>query len=276
MKTKRRDNMLQRIITGAGIAVVVLVILFSNIYVTGAFVALLALFAQYEFLKVAGINDKPVLLATNQVFSLVFSIMVLLSLTNVVPAIATIYIVLMFSVMLFRHEKVEFTHVATCVFSLVYITASMLHIVTTRQLEAGNLYIFLIFIGAFATDTCAYFVGVLFGKHKLCPKISPKKTIEGAIGGEIGTVILMLAFGYVAGNVANVNVNYLSLGILGVLSGLFSQLGDLTASIIKRQYGVKDYGNLLPGHGGIMDRIDSIVLMAPLVYYFVTNFCVFY
>jgi len=152
----------------------------------------------------------------------------------------------------------------------------MLHIVTTRQLEAGNLYIFLIFIGAFATDTCAYFVGVLFGKHKLCPKISPKKTIEGAIGGEIGTVILMLAFGYVAGNVANVNVNYLSLGILGVLSGLFSQLGDLTASIIKRQYGVKDYGNLLPGHGGIMDRIDSIVLMAPLVYYFVTNFCVFY
>ena len=267
--------MLQRVITGAAIAVVVLVILFSNVVVTGAFVALLALVAQYEFLKVVGMGEKPVLLGANLIFSVIFAGMVLAQYNGAIPALAAIYVILLFAIMLFNHEKTEFNHIALCVFSLVYITASMLHIVATRQLEFGNLYIFLIFIGAFATDTCAYFVGVLFGKHKLCPKVSPKKTIEGAVGGEVGTVLLMLAFGYVAGRINNMDVNYIYLGILGVLSGLFSQLGDLTASIIKRQYGVKDYGNVLPGHGGIMDRLDSIVLMAPLVYYFVTVLPVF-
>ena len=267
--------MLQRVITGAVIAIVVLVILFSNAAVTGAFVALLALIAQYEFLKVVGIGDKPMLLGTNLIFSIIFAVIVMLGQNTYLPAIAAVYVVLLFAIMLFKHEKTEFNHVSLCVFSLVYITASMLHIVTVRQLNLGNLYIFLIFIGAFATDTCAYFVGVLFGKHKLCPKVSPKKTIEGAIGGEVGTVLLMLAFGYVVSKINNVEVNYLYLTILGVLSGLFSQLGDLTASIIKRQYDVKDYGHVLPGHGGVMDRLDSIILMAPLVYYFVSVLPIF-
>ena len=267
--------MLQRVITGAIIAVVVLVILFSNVVVTGAFVALLALIAQYEFLKVVGIGENPVLLGTNLIFSIIFAVIVFFEKNAVLPAIAAFYVILLFAIMLFNHEKTEFNHVSLCVFSLVYITASMLHIVTVRQLDMGNLYIFLIFIGAFATDTCAYFVGVLFGKHKLCPKVSPKKTIEGAVGGEVGTVVLMLAFGYVAGKLNNLDVNYFNLAFLGILSGLFSQLGDLTASIIKRQYDVKDYGHILPGHGGVMDRLDSIILMAPLVYYFVTILPIF-
>ncbi len=267
--------MLQRVITGAAIAVVVLVILFSNVVVTGAFVALLALVAQYEFLKVVGIGKKPLLLSANLIFSVIFAGIVFAKQNSVIPAVVAVYVVLLFALMLFNHEKTEFNDVSLCVFSLVYITASMLHIVSARQLELGNLYVFLIFIGAFATDTCAYFVGVLFGKHKLCPKVSPKKTIEGAVGGEVGTVLLMLVFGYVAGKINNLDVNYLNLAILGILSGLFSQLGDLTASIIKRQYGVKDYGNVLPGHGGVMDRLDSIILMAPLVYYFVTVLPVF-
>lgn len=267
--------MLQRVITGAAIAVVVLIMLFSNVLVTGAFVTILALIAQYEFLKVVGIGDKPVLLSADLIFSVAFAGMVFFRYNQFIPMIFAIYIVLLFAIMLFNHEKIQFNHVSLCVFSLVYITAAMLHVLAVRQMESGNLYIFLIFIGAFATDTCAYFVGVLFGKHKLCPKVSPKKTIEGAVGGEVGTIILMLAFGYVAGKISNVDVNYVNLAILGVLSGLFSQLGDLTASIIKRQFDVKDYGNVLPGHGGVMDRLDSIILMAPLVYYFVTVLPVF-
>lgn len=267
--------MLQRVLTGAVIAIVVLAILFSNAAVTGAFVALLALIAQYEFLKVVGIGERPVLLGANIIFSIIFALVVFIGKNVWLPAIAATYVVLLFAIMLFDHENTEFNHISLCVFSLVYITASMLHIVTVRQLNLGNLYIFLIFIGAFATDTCAYFVGVLFGKHKLCPKVSPKKTIEGAVGGEVGTVLLMLAFGYVAGRINNFDVNYLNLAILGVLSGLFSQLGDLTASIIKRQFNVKDYGHVLPGHGGVMDRLDSIILMAPLVYYFVTVLPIF-
>lgn len=267
--------MLQRVITGACIAVVVLVMLFSNIAVTGAFVTVLALVAQYEFLKVVGIGEKPELLCINLIFSVFFAVIVLLGKNVIIPAVVTVYVFLLFALMLFNHDKTQFNDVALCVFSLVYITASMLHIIAARQLNFGHLYIFLIFIGAFATDTCAYFVGVLFGKHKLCPKVSPKKTIEGAVGGEVGTILLMVAFGYIAGKICNVDISYLNLGVLGVLSGLFSQLGDLTASIIKRQYNVKDYGSVLPGHGGVMDRLDSIILMAPLVYYFVTILPIF-
>jgi CDP-diglyceride synthetase len=137
--------MLQRVITGAAIAVVVLVMLFSNALVTGAFVTLLALVAQYEFLKVVGIGDKPILLCANMIFSALFAGLVMFGKNEILPAIIAIYAILLFAIMLFNHEKIEFMHVSLCVFSLVYITASMLHIITTRKLDMGNLYIFLIF-----------------------------------------------------------------------------------------------------------------------------------
>ncbi|HSH36827.1 phosphatidate cytidylyltransferase, partial [Schnuerera sp.] len=124
-----------------------------------------------------------------------------------------------------------------------------------------------IFIIAWGTDTFAYLTGSLFGKNKLCPKLSPKKTVEGSIGGIIGSIILTLIF-----------VKYYGLFpiwkffLLAFLGSIIAQLGDLNASKIKRVTGIKDYGFIMPGHGGILDRFDSILFTAPFVYYFVNFF----
>jgi phosphatidate cytidylyltransferase len=117
---------------------------------------------------------------------------------------------------------------------------------------------------AFGTDIFAYFTGQAIGKHKLSPKISPKKTIEGAIGGILGSVLLCVVFGHFFGELL-----LLHYAVIGVLGSILAQLGDLTASIFKRKMGVKDYGMLIPGHGGIMDRFDSVLFTAPFVYYYI-------
>ena len=130
-----------------------------------------------------------------------------------------------------------------------------------------SIYIWIVFISSFATDTFAYFVGVLFGKHKLCPEISPKKTIEGSLGGIIGCVISVTLFA-----IYFKLDNVLSISIMSVILSAMSQVGDLTASSIKRAVNIKDYGNLMPGHGGVLDRFDSILFTTPIVYYYITYF----
>lgn len=118
----------------------------------------------------------------------------------------------------------------------------------------------------YSTDTFAYFTGRAVGKRKLCPAISPGKTVEGSIGGLIGSIILTTMLGILFNWVYNVQVNLIHFIIIGILGGVFSQIGDLTASSIKRYCGLKDFGNILPGHGGILDRIDSLLFVLPVIY----------
>ena len=130
----------------------------------------------------------------------------------------------------------------------------------------GQYAYILIFIGAWATDTGAYFVGVLFGKHKLIPAVSPKKTVEGALGGILGCVFGFVVYGLILNFFFDVKVNYLPLVLLAILVAIVSQIGDLIASYLKRESGIKDFGTIFPGHGGIMDRFDSIIAVAPVIY----------
>lgn len=127
-----------------------------------------------------------------------------------------------------------------------------------------NLLVWLVIITAFGTDICAYFAGVTMGKHKLCPKISPKKTWEGAIGGILGSVILSGIFGLIFAKALLPHCL-----IIGFIASIISMFGDLTASIFKRKMGIKDYGNLIPGHGGILDRFDSVLFTGPVIYFYV-------
>ena len=162
-----------------------------------------------------------------------------------------------------RHEKPEGSMVN--MLSLFYIVFFSYHVYLTDQTGEYRILIWLIFLTAFGTDIFAYFTGYAIGKHKLCPTISPKKTIEGAVGGTVGSVLLCFLFGYFFAP------QYLThCMVMGLGGAIISQFGDLTASIFKRRMGIKDYGNLIPGHGGIMDRFDSILFTAPLVYYYIT------
>ena len=144
-----------------------------------------------------------------------------------------------------------------------------------RRLGNENIDVLVVLIGSWITDSCAYFAGYFFGKHKLAPEISPKKTIEGSIGGIFGVIVIIAAYAIVAGHIMNKSVNIYSAIVIGLIAGIVSQFGDLCASIIKREHNVKDFGNIMPGHGGVMDRFDSLLFVAPTVYYIVKFFPIF-
>ena len=144
---------------------------------------------------------------------------------------------------------------------IMYVAFFSYHIVLIDQSE-HSILIWLVFLAAFGTDIMAYFTGMALGKHKLCPTLSPKKSVEGAIGGVVGSILFCGLFGWL------VLPEELTLClIIGFVGSIFAQFGDLSASAFKRQMGIKDYGNLIPGHGGILDRFDSVLFTAPMVYY---------
>ncbi len=171
---------------------------------------------------------------------------------------------------MFRVKKVKMEDAMATLVGIFYIVFFSFHIALISQDPVMNIMVWFVILSAFGTDIMAYFSGYLFGKHKLCPNISPKKTIEGSIGGTLGSIVLCVAFGYFFVKDITVwtdsdIVHYIMIGLLG---GIVSQLGDLTASVFKRRMGIKDYGNLIPGHGGILDRFDSVLFTGPLVYYY--------
>lgn len=147
---------------------------------------------------------------------------------------------------------------------VVYVVFFSYHLVLIDQLQTGHLFIWTVALSACGSDILAYFTGMKFGKVKLAPNLSPKKTIEGFIGGVLGSGLLCLIFGLIFAR------DYLlACFIVGLVGGAVSQAGDLTASAFKRKMGIKDYGKLIPGHGGIMDRFDSVIFVSPFVYYLV-------
>ena len=147
-------------------------------------------------------------------------------------------------------------------FMIPYFLSSFLRI---RQLELGRELILLPLVVAFTSDAFALFAGMLFGKHKLAPELSPKKTVEGSVGGFVGAIICTLLYGLVLQVAFDCQVNFLLLILYGGVGSAISQLGDLSFSYIKRQYHLKDFGNIFPGHGGVLDRFDSVIFCAPLM-----------
>jgi len=139
-------------------------------------------------------------------------------------------------------------------------------------IQMGKYFVWYIIFGACLTDAFAYFVGVKLGKHKLCPEISPKKTVEGAIGGILGCMLSLLIYTFALNKLCNFGINYINIALISVFVSIFAQLGDLVASSIKRNAKIKDFGNLLPGHGGVLDRIDSVLFVSPIIYYFIAYF----
>lgn len=169
------------------------------------------------------------------------------------------------------NKKVKFIDIAITLIGFLYISYFFLHIVLTSNFD-NRLFIWYIFIIAWCADTAAYFAGnflgtKIFGPKKLFPEVSPNKTIEGFIGGIIGSSLVSCLFAYLF--IPRFIFHSIALGFLG---SIISQIGDLVASKIKRFVGIKDFGNIMPGHGGVLDRFDSILLVAPFVYYFVLFF----
>lgn len=156
---------------------------------------------------------------------------------------------------------------AITLLGIFYVIFLSYHVIMIDEINHYRYFVWLVFITALVTDTAAYFTGYICGKHKLWPEISPKKTIEGAIGGVVGSLIISMIFGYVMA--PQLLVHFAVIGIIGSLAG---QIGDLIASAFKRATGIKDFGDLIPGHGGVLDRFDSILMTAPIIYYYIQLF----
>lgn len=176
-----------------------------------------------------------------------------------------IFVLLLFAEAMLAWEKVVFETICIALFSGVVIPFALSALVRLYDAELGKILIILPFLISFSSDGAALFAGMLFGKHKLAPSISPKKTVEGSAGGFVGALVLTAAFGLILKYCFALQVDFLRLSLYAIIATAISQFGDLAFSFIKRQYGIKDYGNVFPGHGGVLDRFDSVIFSAPLI-----------
>ena len=176
-------------------------------------------------------------------------------------------------VFVFTYPKYETNQITVAIFGMIYVTMMLSFIYQVRMLEDGLWLVWIVFIGSWISDTAAYCVGMLIGKHKLSPIVSPKKSIEGSVGGVVGSALVGTIYAFIIKDKLSMSVNpVVAIAIISAASSVISQLGDLAASAIKRKHDIKDYGTLIPGHGGILDRFDSVIFTAPIVYYLATFF----
>lgn len=192
----------------------------------------------------------------------------------IVGACILVYLLYLMGVSVFSKDKTSFSSISETFVILTYVAVSFTSLSMLRYIDKNGLFlVILVFIIAWLCDAFAFFVGSLIGRHKLIPEISPKKTVEGAVGGVILTAATCLLYGLLLDYfVKDIAVNYIVLLIYGLVLSVVAQLGDLIASLIKRERGVKDYGDLIPGHGGITDRFDSVFPVSSLILVLVVVF----
>ncbi len=183
------------------------------------------------------------------------------------------FLILLMFVFVFSYPKYTARQIMKAFFGLFYVAVMLSYVYQIRMLERGLYLAFLVFLCSWGCDTCAYCVGVLIGKHKMSPKLSPKKSVEGAVGGVVGSALLVAGYSWIFRAQMGIDgVQTAVLAGIAAVAALISMVGDLTASAIKRNYEVKDYGRLIPGHGGILDRFDSMIITAPIIYYLLVYF----
>ena len=261
-----QKNTKQRIISG----IVLAVLLFSTEIIGGIawllFTACIAFGGLYEFYKLYDLQKSAEGIVGYVTTAGFFALLYFNYKRFLIPLFVAAFLLLMIlHVLKFRKRKAE--QAMASFFGLIYpvILSSFLYL--TRNLEHGVYLTLIIFAGSWVSDVFAWLFGSLFGKHHLPTPISPKKTWEGVVGGILGAVLIGLGYGLVISTFSDLPYPWLICPILAASVAVFSVFGDLAASAFKRHHGIKDYSNLIPGHGGVLDRFDSVLFVAPIVYY---------
>ncbi len=259
------------------------IVIFNNTFpiALNIAIALISVLSVYEIISALGLSKNTILLIPTIVFSAILPF--IQSLSAAFPSMQYhilqqtayfIYTVTMFGSLIFYHKFVTFREVGVIYSMALLIPTALETIISLRTFgqDHGMFYVLIAISSAWVADTGAFFAGSIWGKHKLCPNISPKKTIEGAIGGFVLNIAAMIVFGYIFHVIYykySVEISYLSLLLIGIFGTIMSILGDLSFSLIKRSCHIKDFSEIIPGHGGILDRFDSVIFAAPFVYLFV-------
>ena len=243
-----------------------LVTLWAPKIVLAVFVSAFAAIAVNELLYNTGLVRNPRLLLYTMIMAFAVPLWSYFGCPYPAALVGMVlFYVALFSELMMSKAKIPFSHAAMCMVAGIVIPYLFAGLVRVMVMDTGRYFIMLPFVVAFLTDIGAYFVGVTLGKHKLCPVLSPKKTVEGLAGGIVLAILGTVGYGLILQYAIGFRVNYLLVVVYGVLGSLGGVLGDLSFSVVKRQTGIKDYGHLIPGHGGILDRFDSVIVVAPLI-----------
>jgi len=270
----------KRALSSVVLVIVAVTVLLAGGPILAGTLLLLSLVAYFELTKAIGIHESDKKINALEGAGLFGIIIYYLALyfaktqTFMVFAVMLAFFAVMF-VYVFSFPRFQSGEVMANYFCVIYAPVLLSFIYLTRNLRHGIYVVWLIFISSWICDTCAYLVGVLIGKHKMAPKLSPKKSVEGGIGGIAGSAIVGAVFGwYLESYVLTGEQLILIFAVIGAAGAVISQVGDLAASAIKRNHEIKDYGKLIPGHGGVMDRFDSVIFASPMIYflaYFLIN-----
>lgn len=229
-------------------------------------VTLISLLGVFEFHRMLGLQ-KSALFYVNLILCLALDVLLLFGKTGLADLMPVVALLALMAVYVLRYPKFNAKDIFASFTGFIYAAVLLSFLYRIRIEENGMLLLWLVFIGTWGSDTFAYCVGCLFGKHKAFPVLSPKKSVEGCVGGVVGAALITGVYAVCLNRfVEGVSVSVLAFVLIGVLASVVSQIGDLAASAMKRNYEIKDYGKLIPGHGGILDRFDSIMFTAPLVY----------
>ncbi len=254
-----------------GFPLVVMIFLVGNKYVVDVLLAIVAILAIYEYFKAVSKVCKPVKwVGYLSCLSISFIHTIPVQYLNIVVTLSVpIILLILFLNVIASDMKINFKDITYTFLGIFYVVFFMMFIAFINGMKNGNILVWYAIIAAWGTDVFAYFIGRHFGKHKFS-KVSPKKSIEGCVAGTISAVILMLIYTYFANTYWGVSYSYGYIIIIGIILSLVGQIGDFSASSIKRYVDIKDFSNLIPGHGGMLDRIDSLLFLAPFAYAFFT------
>ena len=252
-----------RLISGIVLVIIALATIISGSWILFFTLLAVSLIGMRELYKVMKVSDEhvTVLELVGYLGAVLYYIAMKADFGNYGTMAIIISMILILFVYVFGYPKYHAEQVMAAFFGVVYVAVMLSFIYLTRSLPDGKFLVWLIFLCSWGCDTCAYCVGMLIGKHKMAPVLSPKKSIEGAVGGVAGAALLGVIYA------AATQGKMAEYALLCAVGALISMVGDLAASAIKRNQNIKDYGKLIPGHGGILDRFDSVIITAPVIYY---------
>ena len=252
-----------RLISGIVLVIIALATIISGSWILFFTLLAVSLIGMRELYKVMKVSDEhvTVLEIVGYLGAVLYYIAMKADFGNYGTMAIIISMILILFVYVFGYPKYHAEQVMAAFFGVVYVAVMLSFIYLTRSLPDGKFLVWLIFLCSWGCDTCAYCVGMLIGKHKMAPVLSPKKSIEGAVGGVAGAALLGVIYA------AATQGKMAEYALICAVGALISMVGDLAASAIKRNQNIKDYGKLIPGHGGILDRFDSVIITAPVIYY---------
>ena len=275
MEKEKRAKTIKRTITGViTLPVLAIILIFSNTIIMDIFTAIIAYISMYEYFHCFKSTNKA---NPSQYLGYIYCILIAFThfvderlLTSIIIAIIPVSLVVLFAELVLSKGKKTVTDIAVTMLGICYIPLMLIYLSLVRDMELdhglnGKILIWFVLIASWGSDIFAYFIGRHFGKHKLTA-VSPNKTVEGAVAGVVGAILFGILFAILCNTIWGVGINYLLIGCIMAVLSIVGQIGDLAASSIKRYCEIKDFSELIPGHGGMLDRIDSIIFVLPFAF----------